>query len=211
LATKSIGEIKLSFPKLNDQLLIIANVENKIIEIGKHKDFISSFYKYLDVEEKELVDKILDKYSNLPKSRVNLEFVIEMINSDIKIFDNMKKTVFSMLTDIINQTKDDGIQFSPDPSKMAISYLFDLVQHGYFEIDDISNAQIDNKLKGQFPEVDWILFNIRDKITLEKLLEHRTFYQAKEAFGKCDGDKQLFDDWAINQLNKDNYELKKKK
>lgn len=211
LATKSIGEIKLSFPKLNDQLLIIANVENKIIEIGKHKDFLSSFYKYLDVEEKELVDKILDKYSNLPKSKVNLEFVIEMINSDIKIFDNMKKTVFSMLTDIINQTKDDGIQFSPDPSKMAISYLFDLVQHGYFDIDDISNAQIDNKLKGQFPEVDWILFNIRDKITLEKLLEHRTFYQAKEAFGKCDGDKQLFDDWVINQLNQDNYELKKKK
>lgn len=197
---KDISRKSIFFADLTQDLSIILFVEDKPTRIVKYSRFLGAFYKFLEVEQKKLVDAILSKYSNLAVAEIDFHFVIEMIKFQVNDFITLKDDVFQNLVDKVNKDITKGVKFYPDPLEVAITDIFALVQLNYFSLESISEAEIDEKIKGKFPEVDWMMFNVRNDITIENLLKNHDFYQARESFSKNDHDKEMFNSWAISQF-----------
>lgn len=197
-------ELYLSLPTFNSNIEIINNINYKLKEIEQYEMFLSSFYNFLKKEESEVVDQILTKYSNLPEEKISLSFLISMILDDVNNFPTMKDIIFNKLIEKINSTFNESSLLFPDPLKSTISNLFNLAQQGYFSFEEILESNIDEKIKGHFPEIDWLLFNKRDVETIEKLMKNRSFSQIKKHFIRETAELKLLNEWALEQFEKNN-------
>lgn len=202
-------EIVMDFDFLDDIFFIIQNKKDRIKDIEHYQSFIVSFYKFLSESTKSKIDSILNKYEALPDEKINYYFVIELILRNVYKFNKAKDPIFNFLITTIKKEKNEAVEVFPDPVKNAVADLFNLLQEGYFNFDEIAKEDIDEEIQGKFPEVDWVLFNDKDDDTITRLLENRTFSEAKEAFSKSKDDEKLFDNWAIKQFNNDRVILKK--
>lgn len=209
-AKESIHDVSISISSFKDRLLIIDNVPNRVNEIERYQLVLSSFYDYLEEEVKELVNDILKKYSNLSEDKIKRSFVVSMIESNIYKFDNLKDAIFSEVINEIKSHNNNSIILFPDPLEIVILDLFKLYQYGYFKKEQIMESSISEKIKGEIPEVDWLLFDIRDSETIERLMKNRTFYELKKTFSKSSDDEKLLNDWAIKQFENNAVQLSKK-
>lgn len=201
------ADIYVSTPTVNYNLEVIGKIDDKLNEIEQYEEYLSSLYKFLNVKESKVIDQILMKYSHLPENEINYSFLISMILADVNDFISMKNIIFRKLIGKINSSSDNSIKIFPDPTKTAISDLFNLALKEYFSFEEILETRIDDKLKGQFPEVDWFLFDKRDDGTIEKLMKNRSFSQIKKYFIKNEKDLNLLNEWALKQFQENNVNL----
>jgi len=189
-------------PSFEEKIVVIDTIDDNLTDIEKYEPFITSFYDYMNKNDKKIIDEILDKYSKrtLKSGVLNIAFLSRLIENNINSFDDLKEMIFKKL--ILDVEFEENSNFESYPSKrnQAIAYLFQLVEIGYFEKKQIYEAGIDERLEGFFPEVDWVLLDKRDNNTISGLIENRDFSSAKSQFCKNDNDKELFDRWAIRQM-----------
>lgn len=205
------NDVLLSLPTVCSRLNIICSVEENLKEIEKYKVFLSSFYKFMPLKDRQLVDHILVQYIELSIDNMDISFIISMILADVYDFSSIKDLVLENLVEKINMEFTKGVEAFPNPIKIAISNLFNLAQHGYFSFEEILNLDINSKLKGQFPEIDWFLFDKRDDNTIAKLMKNRSFSQIKKHFIKNDNDLKALNKWAVKQFEENNVRLIEKK
>lgn len=198
-------DVEMHSNYVSNSLLIIENVDEKISEIEKLKEYLVNFYDYLDEENSEHLDKIFRKY--ISQKNINYYFVMDLTLAGSNNFKSKKNDIFNFLISEINEKENASVKSYPDKKEMAIAYLFDLSQKKYFSMNQITKADIGNKIKGKFPEIDWVLFNDRSDKTIAGLLTNRSFINAKEIFCKNNNDRKLFDSWVIRQVEDNKIKL----
>lgn len=198
---KSFDEsLTLDIDEVFEKFIIIDSKPEKCKDIENYKDFISNFYFYFEKDDKELIDKLLVNYSKLSSTEKNYFFIIELIESGIDLFNDIKDEVLSNIINRINQEQRKGMKSFPDPLEVAVADLFNLIQHGYFSIEDIKNKHVEEKMKGKIALVDWVLFGLRTDEVIEKLIKFMTFSRIKEDLCETNEDKMVLDSWAVKQF-----------
>ncbi|WP_288396062.1 SIR2 family protein [uncultured Vagococcus sp.] len=195
--------LTLNVDEVFEKFIIIDSKLEKCKNIEEYKDFISNFYYYFEKDDKELVDKILIHYSKLPSTEKDYFFIIELIESGIDLFNDIKDEVLSNIINRINYEQPEDTKSFPDPLEMAVADLFNLIQFGYFNIEDIKNKHIEEKIKDKIALVDWVLFDLRTDEVIEKLMKYMTFSKIKEDLCETDEDKMVLDSWAIKQFEQE--------
>lgn len=197
----------LSIPSINSKLEFIDKIDFNPKAIEKYQLFLIYFYKFLDVKQRKLIDHILLQYSELPENELNISFIIPMILADIIDFNTNKKVVFDKLIQTITTPPAEGFQTYPDPLKQAVSDIFNLAQHGYFSFNEILESKIDKNIIGQFPEIDWILFNKKDDKTISGMVQNHTYSELKKYFIRSNEDLKILNNWIIKQFKNGNLKL----
>ncbi|RXA63841.1 hypothetical protein EQ852_13870 [Enterococcus hirae] len=197
-------DLTLSIDKLFEELLIIKNVPGKLQTIKNYKDYLVNFYEYMGVPETKLVDRILTKYAMLPYEEKSFNFIIELIISGSDKFDNIRNEVLKNIIQRIKTEQIKGIKSFPDTIEVATSDLFNLIHQNYFDKYQIISKEVEDKMKGRSPVIDWMLFDVRTDEIIEKLLKIMSFSTLKEVLCTTISDKKIIDNWAIKQfeLNK---------
>lgn len=197
-------DLTLSIDKLFEELLIIKNVPGKLQTIKNYKDYLANFYEYMGVPETKLVDRILTKYAMLPYEEKSFNFIIELIISGSDKFDNIRNEVLKNIIQRIKTEQIKGIKSFPDTIEVATSDLFNLIHQNYFDKYQIISKEVEDKMKGRSPVIDWMLFDVRTDEIIEKLLKIMSFSTLKEVLCTTISDKKIIDNWAIKQfeLNK---------
>lgn len=201
---KSCDEsITLNIDEVFEKFILIDNKPEKCKEIEDYEDFIANFYCYFEKDSKNLVDSILVNYSKLASTEKNYSFIIKLIESGIDLFNDIKDEVLSNIIKRINQEQPKGMKTFPDPLEIAVADLFNLIQFSYFNIDDIKNKHVEEKIRGKIALVDWVLFGLRTDEVIEKLMKYTTFLKIKEELCETDEDKMVLDSWAIKQFEQE--------
>lgn len=184
---------------LLEKLLLINIQDDKIKEIIKYQYLLINLYKYFSSGLKTVTDSILSKYEKLTDSDINLYFIEQMALHNVNEFRTKKDSIIQMEVATISETEGQ-IKYSPDPRKRAISNLFTFIQNDYFTLDEVKKYLDIEKMKGVFPEVDWVLFQDYSDEMIARLVENRTFKNTREFFGKSEKEKLLIDEWLIRQV-----------
>lgn len=173
---------------------ISAFFDNNRIELFKN------FYEYLTLETREKLINIFKLYEK-ENLDININAVIEIMMEDIYNFPKMQDRVFRELISELKIPENETIKVYPDPKSESLAKLYVLKQLGYFkekilekELGDVEN------LKGIYPEIDWDIFNIKDEMVIGRLVENRSFLNAKKQFAKNEEEKNLFDEWAVKKF-----------
>ncbi|EOS7855997.1 hypothetical protein E3411_RS13445, partial [Enterococcus hirae] len=149
-------------------------------------------------------DRILTKYAMLPYEEKSFNFIIELIISGSDKFDNIRNEVLKNIIQRIKTEQIKGIKSFPDTIEVATSDLFNLIHQNYFDKYQIISKEVEDKMKGRSPVIDWMLFDVRTDEIIEKLLKIMSFSTLKEVLCTTISDKKIIDNWAIKQfeLNK---------
>lgn len=192
--------VELNIKNIFEEFLIFLKVKEKLRQIEDYEGYLSNFYNYLGKSESNLVNKILTKYSKLPFNGKSYSFIINLIGSGINKFSKIEDDVFSNLIERIKTEETKGIRYYPDKVEVATLELYNLIQQGYLDRDKIRSKEIEERMIGKSPIVDWILFDIRSDELIEKLLKIMNFSKLKEVLCDADEDKKIIDSWAIRHL-----------
>lgn len=188
ITTDSLGE-KLSWINSNS---------NKLKNIIKYRYLLSYLYQYFSQDLKKTVNQILVKYEKLDCSEINIDFIVDLIISNIYTFDSKKNKILSFETQAVNNESEKVISW-PDPRKEAIKNLFLLIKQRYFTSREIKEKLNLQTIRGTFPEVDWTLLNNHSEQVILKLVKGYTFSLARKKFGTSEEKKKYFDDWLLKQ------------
>lgn len=189
---------ELTLPDLQKELFLIKGNFYDLKKIERFSDYIEKLYSFFNADTKQLVRDILQQYETNAEIRRDLFFVIDLILSGVYEFKSLKKWILRQSVEVIDKQRSDDVQTDPDRSVMAIAGVFNLLQEGYFTRDDIAQMSIiTDDIKGKYPEIDWIWFGVHTTDVVGKLLENRSFNDAKATFGTSPEEAQVFNDWAI--------------
>lgn len=201
---KSYDEsITLNIDEVFEKFILIDSRPEKCKEIEDYEDFIANFYCYFEKDNKDLVDGILMNYSKLPSTEKCYSFIIKLIVSGIDLFNDIKDEVLTNIINRIDHEEPKGMKSFPDPLETAVADLFNLIQFSYFNIEDIKNKHVEEKMKGKIALVDWVLFDVRTDEVIEKLMKYTSFSKIKEELCETDKDKMVLDSWAIKQFEQE--------
>lgn len=196
---------KISIESFKEKILVINNEDTKRILHYSH--VISALYKYFDSKDKSIIDNILEKYSllMLSEKKLNIPFVVELIENDVNDFKELKNRIFNeLITGVNNKTGKSEMSLG---MKESVAFLFRLYQKKYFDINDINEAHLNEEIEGEFPEIDWVWFNKHDDNTIKGLVNNRSFSNAKKIFCSNDEEVILFNEWGIKQLDANKYKI----
>lgn len=191
--------ILLKTGEVFEKFIIIDSRPEIYKELERYESFIANFYDYFEKDDKALVDKILKKYSELPSTEKNYLFIIKLIESGLDLFNDIKDEVLSSVITRINSEQEENIVIFPDPLETAVADFFNLIRVGYFNIEDIKDKHIEEKMKGKIALVDWVLFGHRTDEVIESLIKHISFSIIKTDLCETDADKRVLDNWAVRQ------------
>lgn len=197
-------KIELSLPGLNDELSLIKHARRDIKTIESLSEYIEKLYSFFEVDTKQLVIDILHQYETQSENEWDLFVVVHLILADVYQFESLKKWILDKSIEIVKKKQIDGVQSFPDWETTAIVSVLDLMRKEYFtrkEIDE--SGLITNDIKGKSPEIDWVWFKIHTTDVVTKLLENRSFKNAKNIFGTTLEEAQVFDGWAISKVEEE--------
>lgn len=183
---------------LGEKLSWINSNSSKLKNIIKYRYLLSCLYQYFSQELKKIVNQILVKYEKLDCSEININFILDLIISNIYTFDSKKNKILSFETQAVNNKPEKVISW-PDPRKEAIKNLFLLIKQGYFTSSEIKKKLNLKTIEGVYPEVDWTLLNDHSDHIILELSKIYTFSLAREYFGKTKRKEKYFDDWLLKQ------------
>jgi len=195
-----IGEVTLA---------VGTNVKNKL-ENRLFNRYLVCFYKFFKSEEKLIVDKIFQKYESLCAEEISEQALIELILGGVYQFESLSEMIFDRIYTTITTPENPNAQSFPNPKNTAISYLLDLYQKEYFDKDKIKKAYEDANIKGDFPEIDWLIFDEKSNNTIYGLVKNFGFPKAKKLFCTDEDDENMFDTWAISQITDENSDFQLK-
>lgn len=189
---------ELTLPDLQKELFLTKGNFYDLNKIERFSDYIEKLYSFFNADTKQLVRDILQQYETNDEIRRDLFFVVDLILSGVYEFKSLKKWILRQSVEVIDKQGSDEVQTDPDRSAMAIAGVFNLLQEGYFTRDDISQMSIfTDDIKGKYPEIDWIWFGVHTTDVVDRLIENRSFSDAKATFGTSSEEAQVFNDWAI--------------
>lgn len=207
---KNYKNLTISDKSLENVFYLIKVKDERLFEIEKFGKLLVNFYNLFDNELKGIVKSILKKYEKQDDSKLNINFILELVIGDIYLFKNKKNLILQHEISTIEKIENPAFQLFPNPKKVAISNLYTLIQKKYFTIDQIKSVLDITKIKDIFPEIDWTLFNVHDDETITGLLKYRTFKETREIFGKTRQDLKDLDSWLIRQAMLDKISFKEK-
>lgn len=189
---------ELTLPDLQKELFLTKGNFYDLNKIERFSDYIEKLYSFFNADTKQLVRDILQQYETNDEIRRDIFFVVDLILSGVYEFKSLKKWILRQSVEVIDKQGSDEVQTDPDRSAMAIAGVFNLLQEGYFTRDDISQMSIfTDDIKGKYPEIDWIWFGVHTTDVVDRLIENRSFSDAKATFGTSSEEAQVFNDWAI--------------
>lgn len=191
-------KMELKLPDFHKELFLINGNFYDTKKIERFSDYIKSLYLFFDTDIKQLVTDILQQYETNIGVESDVFFVGNLILADVYKFKSLKKWILEQTVKIVGKKQTDGIQTYPDSSAMAVANVFNLLQEGYFKRNDIEQVPIfTDEIRGKYPEIDWVWFESHTPDVVGRLLEHRSFNNAKKIFGTTPEEASVFDDWAI--------------
>ena len=192
--------------KFNTDILRIKYKNDDVKSIVEYSDLICHFFKYF---EEDVKDDILDTLKAYEESEnIIYHKVIDLMSSNVYDFPQIQNKIYHHLIKRINDKRDEGVKTFPDPREKSVSDLYNLSRKGYFSDFKILK-DIEEDIRGLYPEVDWTWFHDRSDDVIHRLLEHRTPNNIKTYFSKNEEDNKLINEYILKALDEDKLILKK--
>ena len=192
--------------KFNTDILRIKYKKDDIKKILEYSDLICHLFKYF---EEDVKDDILDTLKAYEKSEnIIYHKVIDLMSSKVYDFPQIQNKIYHYLIERINDKRVEGVKTFPEPREKSVSDLYNLSRKGYFSDFEILK-DIEEDIRGLYPEVDWTWFHDRSDDVIHRLLEHRTPNNIKTYFSKNEEDNKLINEYILKALDEDKLILKK--
>lgn len=190
----------------NTDILRIKYKNDDVKSIVEYSDLICHFFKYF---EEDVKDDILDTLKAYEESEnIIYHKVIDLMSSNVYDFPQIQNKIYHHLIKRINDKRDEGVKTFPDPREKSVSDLYNLSRKGYFSDFKILK-DIEEDIRGLYPEVDWTWFHDRSDGVIHRLLEHRTPNNIKTYFSKNEEDNKLINEYILKALEEDKLIFKK--
>lgn len=198
-------EIEPDFILEFDQLVLLLNRITMSGEPDWHlfhqtDDFIAGLYTFLNENMQNKILDILKMYEKVDLSKLNYDLLVQFITQNIYSFSSLKPEILKYFSSVLNQDNK-GMKYYPDPKRKVTGEAYSLLKSKYVSKDDLINNNCYYLMEGYYSDIDWLLFNNHEDETIYNLIKSSSFEEAKKTFAKTDEQKQLFDDWAIKQVN----------
>ncbi len=198
-------EIEPDFILEFDQLVLLLNRITMSSEPDWHlfhqtDDFIAGLYTFLNENMQNKILDILKMYEKVDLSKLNYDLLVQFITQNIYSFSSLKPEILKYFSSVLNQDNK-GMKYYPDPKRKVTGEAYSLLKSKYVSKDDLINNNCYYLMEGYYSDIDWLLFNNHEDETIYNLIKSSSFEEAKKTFAKTDEQKQLFDDWAIKQVN----------
>lgn len=192
--------------KFNTDILRIKYKKDDIKKIIEYSDLICHLFKYF---EEDVKDDILDTLKAYEKSEnIIYHRVIDLMSSKVYDFPQIQNKIYHYLIERINDKRVEGVKTFPEPREKSVSDLYNLSRKGYFSDFEILK-DIEEDIRGLYPEVDWTWFHDRSDDVIHRLLEYRTPNNIKTYFSKNEEDNKLINEYILKALDEDKLILKK--
>ena len=172
--------------KFNTDILRIKYKKDDIKNIIEYSDLICHLFKYFEEDVKDDILDILKVYD----------------------FPQIQNKIYHYLIERINDKRVEGVKTFPEPREKSVSDLYNLSRKGYFSDFEILK-DIEEDIRGLYPEVDWTWFHDRSDDVIHRLLEYRTPNNIKTYFSKNEEDNKLINEYILKALDEDKLILKK--
>lgn len=192
--------------KFNTDILRIKYKKDDIKNIIEYSDLICHLFKYF---EEDVKDDILDTLKAYEESEnIIYHKVIDLMSSKVYDFPQIQNKIYHYLIERINDKRVEGVKTFPEPREKSVSDLYNLSRKGYFSDFEILK-DIEEDIRGLYPEVDWTWFHDRSDDVIHRLLEYRTPNNIKTYFSKNEEDNKLINEYILKALDEDKLILKK--
>lgn len=192
--------------KFNTDILRIKYKNDDVKSIVEYSDLICHFFKYFEEDVKDDILDTLKAYEEL--ENIIYYKVIDLMSSNVYDFPQIQNKIYHHLIKRINDKRDEGVKTFPDPREKSVSDLYNLSRKGYFSDFEILK-DIEEDIRGLYPEVDWTWFHDRSDDVIHRLLEHRTPNNIKTYFSKNEEDNKLINEYILKALEEDKLIFKK--
>ncbi|WP_349626100.1 SIR2 family NAD-dependent protein deacylase [Leuconostoc citreum] len=194
----------LKIPELQRILLLMQKNVDPIETIEKYDNLLSSFFSFLDNRLKKQVLKVLTKYEKKRKTTFKLQFVTELIFSKVYNFSDFKDSILNKYVQLVKKDQQTYCTF-PDKKKESILIILNLLQCKYLDRVSIEKKHvIMNKMRGEYPEVDWIWFGDYSHEVAKKILNNYGLKKAKEYFASTAEQEEIFNHLTIIMSESEN-------
>ena len=167
---------------------------------------ICHLFKYFEDDIKDDILDILKAYEE--SENIIYHKVIDLMSSNVYDFPQIQNKIYHYLIKRINDKRVEGVKTFPEPREKSVSDLYRLSRKGYFSDFEILK-DIEEDIRGLYPEVDWTWFHDRSDDVIHRLLEYRTPNNIKTYFSKNDEDNKLINEYILKALDEDKLILKK--
>ena len=192
--------------KFNTDILRIKYKNDDVKSIVEYSDLICHFFKYFEEDVKDDILDILKVYEQ--SENIIYHKVIDLMSSNVYDFPQIQNKIYHHWIKRINDKRDEGVKTFPDPREKSVSDLYNLSRKGYFSDFKILK-DIEEDIRGLYPEVDWTWFHDRSDDVIHRLLEHRTPNNIKTYFSKNEEDNKLINEYILKALEEDKLIFKK--